>query len=67
VQSVPSTVSVSDLLCVPILSSSNPNSCTNAFWLHEISSSKARRWQEMSLNFAEVAFQSCYARFFNMP
>jgi len=41
------------------------------FWypwfIRQTSRSEARRWREMSLNFADVAFQSYHTRIFNMP
>jgi hypothetical protein len=58
----------------PFLSIGRPHLTSNHFWFinqcsmvaAEISSSKARSWQEMSLNLADVVSLSYYAGIFNM-
>jgi hypothetical protein len=66
IQCVPSTVAISDLLCIPIwvLIRFIPQCSLVA---PETSSNEAGSWWEMSLNLAYEASLSYYAKFFNMP
>jgi hypothetical protein len=64
VQRDPCTATISDLLCFPICVLVALIQCSLV--APEISSSKAESWREMSLNLADVASLSCYAKFFNM-